>query len=469
MDNQHESAGLLNRLNVWIRESVTLKLFSIGILVLLLLIPTAWIQSLIEERQQRAQSVVTEISETWSGDQVLVGPALVVPFTKRETVIDEKLVTRVQVREELAFFLPDELAVESNVAPTRLHRGIFEAAVYGSQNEMSARFDSIDFSGLGVSDSDVLWGKAYFILGVSDLRGVSATPVVRWGEQLLVGEPTDDIGISVRLFERPDALGEEWIAPADPAKGTFRKGIKIPASLSGPVAQQLTVSLDVKGSRSLHFIPVGKTTRVRVQGPWSSPSFVGNFLPTERNVGPAGFDANWQVLHYNRPFGQQWLGANRELSDVNFGVRLLIPAGQYQKSIRTAKYGILVILLSFVALLLVELITKIRIHAFQYILVGAALIVYYTLLLSLSEHISFNVSYLIASGCTTALVGLYVFAILKNSRITLLFGGLLTFFYLFIFVIIQLQDYSLLVGSIGLFVLVAALMYVSRKVNWYNT
>jgi inner membrane protein len=456
---------------VWVRESVSLKLFSIGILVLLLLIPTAWIQSLMEERQQRAQSVVEDISATWSGDQVLVGPVLVIPHLAREHVVDEKGVARLQEREELAFFLPNDLSVQSHVSPTRLHRGIFEAAVYESENEINAQFDSIDFSGLGIAVQDVLWNKAYFMVGISDLRGVSASPVVSLGEELLVAEPTENVGLSVRLFQKPDAFGDEITPAPDRSVAAFRKGIKIPVpeTTSFQKQQALSVTLSVKGSRSLHFLPVGKTTQVRVQGAWDSPSFAGSFLPTDRSVGPEGFDAKWRVLHYNRPFDQQWVGANRELADVDFGVRLLIPVGQYQKSIRTAKYGILIILLSFVALLLVELITKIRIHAFQYILIGAALIVYYTLLISFSEHIGFNVAYLLASAATIGLVVAYVFAILKHTRISILFGSLLIFFYAFVFVIIQLQDYSLLVGSVGLFVLVGALMYVSRKVNWYNS
>ena len=471
MEHQHESLGLLNRLQAWIRESVTLKILSIGFLVLLLLIPTAWIQSLISERQQRAQSVVQDINETWSGEQVLLGPVLVVPVVTRETVIDEEHGLQTREHEELAFFLPQTLDVRSEVQPQRLHRGIFEAAVYESRHTLRARFAPLDFSTLEIPDADVLWARSYLIVGISDLRGVSSNPTVQWGQTQFAGEPTDNIGISVRLQARAGLAEDEGSAAPARNAAEFRKGIRIPVALSPEFSFQdeVVINLAVKGSRALQYVPAGKTTDVAVKGPWDSPSFVGSFSPADRQVTADGFEARWRVLHYNRPFEPQWVGNNRELNDVDFGVRLLIPVGQYQKSMRTAKYGILVILLSFVALLLVELITKVRIHAFQYILIGAALIVYYTLLLSFSEHIGFNSSYLIASGSTILLVALYVFAILRNRRITLLFGSLLTFFYLFIFVIIQLQDYSLLVGSIGLFLLVAALMYVSRKVNWYNT
>lgn len=469
MNPQPDTTGLITRFQAWIRESISLKIFSIGILVLLLLIPTAWIQSLIEERQQRAQAVVQDINETWSGEQVLLGPVLVVPVVRQESVIDEEQGLQTREFEELAFFLPETLHARSDVQPTRLHRGIFEAAVYESQTVLRARFGSFDFAALDIPENSVLWNKSYLIVGISDLRGVSKNPTVTWGGQPLEGEPTDNIGLSVGLQATPQADDGETAAVSSRRQQEFRKGIKIPLKAAGgpQPGQEVVIQLAVKGSRALHFMPAGKTSEVTITGKWDSPSFVGSFSPSDRKVGPDGFEARWRVLHYNRPFEQQWVGNNRELKDVDFGVRLLIPVGQYQKSMRTAKYGILLILLSFVALLLVELITKIRIHAFQYILIGAALIVYYSLLLAFSEHIGFNVSYLISSACTIALVVLYVYAILHNRRITVLFGGLLSFFYLFIFVIIQLQDYSLLAGSIGLFALVAALMYVSRKVNWY--
>lgn len=471
MNPQTDATGLITRFQAWIRESISLKIFSIGILVLLLLIPTAWIQSLIEERQQRAQTVADDISDTWSGEQVLLGPVLVVPVIKKESVVDEEQGLQIREFEELAFFLPETLDARSEVKPTRLHRGIFEAAVYESQTVLRARFGAIEFAALDIPENSVLWNKSYLIIGISDLRGVSTNPTIKWNGQALEGEPTDNIGLSVGLPATADAQDGEFAPASHRRQREFRKGIKIPLKgAGGPQPnQEVVIQLAVKGSRALHFVPAGKTSEVTLTGKWESPSFVGSFSPAARKVSQEGFEARWRVLHYNRPFEQQWVGHNRELKDVDFGVRLLIPVGQYQKSMRTAKYGILVILLSFVALLLVELITKVRIHAFQYILIGAALIVYYSLLLSFSEHIGFNMAYVFSSACTLSLVVLYVYAILHNRRITLLFGGLLSFFYLFIFVIIQLQDYSLLVGSVGLFLLVAALMYVSRRVSWYTT
>jgi inner membrane protein len=226
------------------------------------------------------------------------------------------------------------------------------------------------------------------------------------------------------------------------------------------------IALNIKGSQSLYFLPSGKTTSVNLSGPWSSPSFDGEFLPDPREVTDEGFKATWKVLHFNRPFSQQWIENNQQLSG-NFGLHLVVPVDQYQKTIRTAKYGVLVILLTFVALFLVEMTQKIRIHPFQYILIGAALIIYYCLLLSFSEQFGYNVAYVIASIATITLISLYSRSFLKK-RLNLLFTFLLVIFYTFIFVIILQQDYSLLLGSIGLFIIVGFLMYFSRKVDWYR-
>ena len=228
------------------------------------------------------------------------------------------------------------------------------------------------------------------------------------------------------------------------------------------------MQLKFKGSSGLDFIPVGKTTLVNLSGPWGNPSFNGEFLPDTRTIAENEFTAEWRVLHFNRPFAQQWIDENKNLAGSDFGVDLLIPVEQYQKSMRTSKYGVLIILLTFVSLFLVEISQKIKIHPFQYILMGAALIVYYTLLLSISEQVGYNGSYLISSMATVVLLTLYSASFLKPKKMVGLFSGLLVAFYGFIYVIIIQQDFSLLTGSIGLFIVISALMYLTRKINWYR-
>jgi inner membrane protein len=232
--------------------------------------------------------------------------------------------------------------------------------------------------------------------------------------------------------------------------------------------RQTTIKLKLKGSNRLRFNPTGKTTTVDLKGAWGNPSFDGEFLPEQREITNETFSAKWKVLHYNRPFAQQWTEEGVKLSGSEFGVKLIVPVDQYQKSIRTSKYGHLIIILTFVSLFLVEITKKIRIHPFQYILIAAALIIYYTLLLSFSEQLGYNIAYWIATVATVSLVSFYSFSFLKTKELVMLFTSVMTIFYSFIFVIVLQQDYSLLLGSLGLFLIIGALMYFARKVKWYQ-
>jgi inner membrane protein len=352
------------------------------------------------------------------------------------------------------------------VDPQILHRGIFDAVVYESSLDIDAVFLKPDFGTLSIPDDMVLWREAHMVFGITDLRGIKDSLSLMADSRSLSAEPSNDIGISIKNNPSDQAPGRYITPPQE----TFGNGITAKLnwenaeSFSGKVA----LKLNLKGSRSLSFVPVGKTTSVNLTGKWSSPSFDGAFLPEAREVTQNSFSASWRVLHFNRPFPQQWTEDRKELGNAAFGVKLLIPVDQYQKSVRTAKYGILVILLTFMAMFLVEITQKVRIHPFQYILIGAALIIYYTLLLSLSEHVGYNAAYIISSIATATLISMYSTTFFRNLKLTLLFSLLLLVFYLFIYVIILQEDFSLLIGSIGLFVIVGTLMYFSRKVRWYN-
>jgi inner membrane protein len=447
--------SILERFNNWLKESITIKLLSIGFLVLILMIPSSWIDSLVNERQARAESVISEISDKWSGKQTISGPVLVVPFIRREKI--DKGKDGIEIREwtEKSFFLPEQLNISGDVNPQKLSRGIFDAVVYESKLKLKAQFNLPDFQKLNINANDVIWKDAYLILGVTDLRGITPDPVFKIGKESLVGEPSSQINLLREAQSEPSGTGNGIV-------------IKLPWQSATDFAGDVDMQINLKGSSTMSFAPAGKNTHVKLNSPWADPSFDGEFLPTTREVGPAGFSAEWNILHYNRPFSQQWIGDAQKISGAEFGVKLLIPVDQYQKSMRTSKYSQLIILLTFISLLMVEIMRKIRIHPFQYILIGAALIIYYTLLLSFSEHIGYNIAYVIATISTVILVSLYASTFLDNRKLVFIFGGLLFFFYSFVFVIIQLLDYSLLVGSIGLFLIISLIMYFSKNINWYK-
>jgi inner membrane protein len=306
------------------------------------------------------------------------------------------------------------------------------------------------------------------IFSITDLRGISENPGFHVGGAVKLTEPSSDLGVSVRKFLReinlPLAQGNNEVSDFS-SNGVIAK---LKWQSEQDFVGNTSIKIKLKGSNRLSFNPTGKTTTLQLKGPWGNPSFDGEFLPENRTVTEDGFIANWKILHFNRPFAQQWTENGVKLSGSEFGLKLIIPVDQYQKSIRTSKYGQLIIILTFVALFLVEITKKIRIHPFQYILIGAALIIYYTLLISFSEQVGYNFAYWIATAATVGLISFYSFSFLQSRQLVVLFTTLLIIFYSFIFIIVLQQDFSLLLGSIGLFLIVAALMYFARKVKWYH-
>jgi len=228
------------------------------------------------------------------------------------------------------------------------------------------------------------------------------------------------------------------------------------------------MTIDLKGSQHLFFIPGGKTTDITLESDWKSPSFTGAFLPDEREVNEEGFKASWNILHLNRNFPQFWTGNKYAVEESAFGTELLLPVDNFLRSHRVARYAVLFLALTFLVFFFVEVLNHALIHPIQYLLVGVALIVFYVLLLSISEHIAFNWAYLIATAATLGLITTYTVSILKSRKLGMLLFSILAVLYTFIFILIQLEDYALLIGSIGLFVILAIVMYFSRKIDWYE-
>ncbi len=438
-----KNKNILDKLNERISQSITFKLISIGVLILLLLIPKSMINSLIIEREQRMLETVHEVTDKWSRRQSVSGPVLIVPYKKYQWTGDREKIKEIT---SYATFLPEELNIEANIEPEERYRGIFKVIVYKAQLSVSGKFSKPDFSTLDIDEKDILWSKATLNIGISDLRGIEKQIVLKQNNHQAPFHP----GVT--------------------ASSPFNSGIHIPiqGSIQQFVNNDFTVDIPLKGSEELFFVPVGKNTEVKMSSSWKDPSFTGSFLPGERTVDKDGFKASWKILHFNRNYPQSWTNANYDIDESKFGVNLLVAADHYQKSLRTSKYAILIISLSFLMFFLIEITQKIRIHAFQYILIGLALMLFYTLLLSVSEHLGFNISYWISYISVTVLISLYSFTIFESKRLSYLLAGSLSLIYTFIFIIIQIETYALLVGSIGLFFILALTMYLTRKINWYG-
>ena len=446
MDELEKPAGIMN----WFKESVTVKLAFIGLLIIVLLIPSSMVDNLISERADRQQDVTKDISYNFSGNQQIKGPVLVIPYKAQVKDFDQGGKEETHGVIENLYILPDDLNIKAQLGTDIMHRGIYEAIVYKTTVKISGNFSKADLAALGLTPDQLMLDKAKITFSISDLKGLKTNPVVKVGSQLLTASPT---------FNN-DAL--------------FTDGLQVAVNLTGISDQTLPFdySLDLTGSDELSFLQLGKTTDVNVNGNWNSPSFDGRALPDNRHIDDKSFSAHWRMLYYNRPFPQQWAGDDTLLNNhakqtqASFGVKLRLPVDEYQKTTRTSKYAILIILLTFISLFLTELIRKQRIHSFNYILIGAAMIVYYILLLSFSEQIGFAYAYLVASVATVGLITAFIASLLKTKLAAVVFACILSVFYVFIYVIIQLEDFALMLGSIALFIIIAVLMYFSRKINW---
>jgi inner membrane protein len=410
-------------------------------MVLVLLVPTFFIQNLVTERQDRQKEAFAEVSSKWAGEQTIAGPVIVIPYS--EPFTDQS--GKEGILKRLAYFLPDKLTIHSNVIPERRYRGIYQVIVYTTDLQVTGSFDSLQIADLNISPDKMSWNEAAIFFDIADVRGLK--------EEIKLHMMGADLNLEPGKFSN-DQFKNALSAPLPVSPGSIR----------GPNAFSMTVHL--KGSGNLLFVPAGKQTDVKVESPWVNPSFTGNYLPDRRSIGDSGFSSSWKVLYLNRNFPQQWKDKTYDLTSSAFGVNLIVPVDSYQQTTRSVKYAILCILLTFTAFFLIELIYFKTIHFLQYILVGFALCIFYILLLSFSEYIFFNWAYLLASVATILLIAWYVKSILQSIKMSVFIAILLTAMYGFIFTLIQLQDYALLMGSLGLFITLATVMYFSRKIKW---
>jgi len=423
-------------------NSITVKAVIIGILLLLLLIPMEMIKGLISEREKLRDQVVNEVNSKWGNTQTVCGPVLSVPFSEQTTL--EGNVTPVV---QMAHFLPDSLSVVGEIIPEIRYRGIYQVVVYSSVLKISGIFNYPDFSEISNNISGISWDDATLSLGISDLRGIQKEVLVNWNDATL------------------------QVTPGVENKDLFTSGITALPDLKAIDETRkinFNIQLNLDGSTNLFFVPVGRTSDADLTSSWSDPAFDGAFLPDKRDVSKEGFTATWNILNLNRNYPQSWTGKEFELSGSAFGVSLLLPVDQYQKSMRSAKYAVMFIALTFLTFLIIEVLSKKKVHPFQYLLISLGLIIFYTLLISLSEQMRFNYAYLISSVSVVALITVYSFSILKKIGMTTILFILLAILYGFLFIVLQLQEYALLMGSIGLFIVIASVMFVTRKINWYG-
>jgi inner membrane protein len=415
-------------------QSMTLKLIFLTFMGLILLIPLEMIKTVILERQLNSDKVVKEISDQWASKQCVSGPVLNIPLRIAADDATGKITTTVW------HILPESLHIKGTIQPQIRKRGIYRAVVYDSDLSITGKVIIPEPDGLKIRE--VLWNEAYFTIGLSDNRGLKGRIILNAGSEELEAQP------GVR------------------DKDLYISGITFPYPLrEGARTVDLSLKMNLSGSQGLQFTPIGKQTLVELESSWNSPSFNGTFLPAKRTVSEKGFDASWEITLLNRNFPQSWNGNIYHPEESSFGTDLYQPVDHYQKAWRSARYGILFIALTFLALLFIEITRKEKINIFNYLLVSLALVLFFSLLNALSEQIGFTAAYIVSAAATTFLIAIFTSRLLKSGKSVLALTGLLVLLYVFIYILLNLNDLAYLAGNIGLFILLSAIMLFSGRIR----
>jgi inner membrane protein len=425
------------------KNQLTGKLIVLTVLVGISWIATMFVWGVIQDRESRQTDASNEISEQWSRPQTIAGPVLTVPVEKTSvTTTGERVVNTMVIT-----LLPKNLSYNSQVETQLLKRGVYETPVYTTTVRGAGSFDLTDIEQPS-TDTRILWDQAVVSINVSDPRGISTM-----FDLTLNGEQYEMLPSSE--FSTLDGSGVHTDVKIDPNQKDY----------------QFAFDLPLKGSREMSFLPLGENTDVTVGSSWNAPSFTGEFLPESRNVNENGFEANWKITSYGKNLPQSWTGTaavdTETLQSKAFGVGLYQEVDFYTMVNRSTKYSILFISLTFLTFFMYEVLAGLRIHPMQYLLVGLAIALFYLLLLSFAEIVGFLPAYLTAAIATTALITGYCFNVLKAKKRAFAIATLLTALYGYLYILLQMDQYSLLFGSVLLFGVLATVMYITRDLDWY--
>lgn len=423
-----------------ISQSATLKAVIIGFLTLIMLIPGSMIQNLIQERQMRSNETIEKLNSKWSNSQTINGPVLVIPYQTRNVDVKKNVI----VENHTFNLTPENLSIYTKLIPEERHYGIYKSILYKSTLNITGNYKPA-----GIKENMVMkWDEAYIRLGISDLRGISNNV---------------NFTVNGEKFDAETGGSDDFIGQGLVIK---LKNIKQFMESKKPVG--FSSLIELKGSSDINFTPIGRTTNVEVSGNWKSPSFTGSFTP-EYTLDKKGFVAHWKILHFNRNIPDTWSDDfSTKQENLSFGVNLVNTVDHYQLNMRSAKYALMFIALTFVAFFFVELLTKKKIHPIQYLLVGIALILFYSLLLSISEQLNFGWAYVIAATSTISMIVIFAHFIFRNRTQTGILMFILVILYTYLYIILQLEDVALLIGSIGLFIILGIIMYLTNKIKWYK-
>lgn len=437
-------------------KKFTIKIAVIGFLMLVLLIPLNMIEEVVSERSYFRDHASKSIAQSWTGKQKIIGPVLVVPYVKyyKKREWDKNLKTYQETRysrTKKIYVLPENLSINGEIVTENRKRGLYNVPVYSSNLDIKGVFNNKEIIKITKKvGNNIKWKKSYLSVIVSDIRGISEQPKLIWNDkkyEFLSGSAFEKQGNGMH---------------ANLTKLTSVNETRYPFSFK----------VNIKGMESIQFSAVGKSTSVNIKANWPHPSFIGRYLPSSRNITNENFDANWKLSSFSSDMPRliENCQKNNCQSFLNntFGVELINSVDIYHKTERSVKYAILFISLAFITFFLFEIMKNLRLHPMQYLLVGLSLSFFYLLLISLSEHMVFAYAYSIATSANVITLGVYISSVLKSWQRGLGFTAMISLLYTMLYAILVSEDNALLMGSILFFSILSLVMFVTRKIDWYE-
>ncbi|MCQ4056128.1 cell envelope integrity protein CreD [Aeromonas sp. SG16] len=430
-----------------VKQIFTHKIFLLLLLSLLLMVPVQSIMELNRERQIYRNQAIQSIMASSSGPQRLMGPVIVQPYTRSVTV-EQDGKRFVRQEQTYRYLLPEQLDVQATMEVTPRKLGIYQAQVYQTRLSLSGRLPTtaqLQESTPLAGDDELVAGKPYLSLVLSDARGINSVPELQLGKQRTPFAPGARLGSTQAGIHAPlDSLPQH--------DGTFH------------------LELNLQGMNELEVVPLGRESKLQLAGNWPHPNFIGDFLPASRSLNQEGFSANWQTSWFATDMESRFNRAMNGGEGVlpTFSVSLVQPVDHYQLNERAAKYALLFIGLTFISFFMFELLKGLRVHPIQYALVGMGLAIFYLVLLALTEHLGFGWAYLVAALASVLLNGFYLSHVLGGRKQGIGFAALLGLVYAILYSLLQAEEIALLLGALLLFATLALIMLLTRKLDWYQ-
>ncbi|MFK7886121.1 MAG: cell envelope integrity protein CreD [Gammaproteobacteria bacterium] len=426
-------------------RSVGLKLAMIGFLVLVLLLPTAMIEGVVRERAALEHEARGNIMQAFGHAQTLSGPILRIPYRQPKIAANGKRFEKTGA----IYHLPRNATFKTNVDTQERYRGLYTIPVFETSVAIEAQFDPVALSELNLDDATIEFDRAQLVIGLSDPRTLRSTPIA-----------------TVNNLDLTFGPGKRLHADIGP---TIDVALRDTGFTDATKTLSVITQLEFAGTDRLQFLPVGDTQSVFMNANWPDPSFAGHYLPSTRNISDAGFDAQWHVTSLGRLYPGTWVDDDVTAPNLHqsaFGTHFKPALNTYDRARRAVHYAVLAIVLTFACFFLFDVLNALRLHPFQYLLVGFANCLFFLLLLSLAEHIGFALAYAISAIASIGLIGGYSVTVLGAAKRALLCCAVLAALYGFVYMTLRAQSYALLAGSLGLWCVLAAVMYLTRRVDW---